>query len=257
MVQIQNENTSEDLVSIIMPSYNCEDFIGFTLDSVIKQTYQNWEVIIVDDCSTDNTVEVVNSYILKDSRIKCYKLDRNSGAALARNKAIEFANGKYLAFLDSDDLWFPEKLSVQISFMKKNNYSFTCTSYTKVDEHGRYLNRTIKARKKSNYNDILKRNPGNSTVIYNASDLGKCMIPNIKKRNDYVMWLQIVKKAKNLYGIDKPLGSHRIRKGSLSRNKMSLVGYHWKVYREIEKLSIIRSSYLVFYWIIFTVFKLR
>ncbi len=257
MGRMHEQNISEDLVSIIMPAYNCGDYIGIALDSVIAQTYQNWEVIVVDDCSTDNTAEIVKNYMSKDPRIKYYRLDKNSGAAVARNKAIELARGKYIAFLDSDDVWFPEKLSKQIGFMSQHGYTFTCTSYTKIDEQGNYLNRTIKARVKSNYNDILKRSPGNSTVVYNAEVLGKFKIPDIRKRNDYVMWLQVIKKAKLLYGIEEPLSCHRIRKGSLSRNKLSLVGYHWKVYREIEQLSLLKSIYLIVYLAIVTIFKLK
>ena len=248
---------SEDLVSIIMPAYNCEKFIGKAIDSVIDQTYNNWEIIVVDDCSTDKTVDVVMEYIKKEPRIKLAKLDKNSGAAAARNKAMELASGRYMAFLDSDDVWFPEKLSKQIAFMQKNNCGFTCTSYTKIDEEGNYLNRTIWAQKKRDYNGVLKTCPGNSTVIYDAGKLGKFKIPDIKKRNDYVLWLQIIKKEKYLYGLEEPLGSHRIRKDGISRNKRSLVGYHWKVYREIEKLSLIKSVYLIIYWILATVLKLR
>lgn len=251
------ENKKEELVSIIMPAYNCGDFIGITLDSVINQIYQNWELLVVDDCSTDNTSQVVKEYIKKDNRIKYHKLDKNSGAAVARNKAISFATGKYMAFLDSDDVWFPEKLAKQISFMEENNYSFTCTSYTKIDEQGQYLNRTIFAQPRRDYNGVLKTCPGNSTVIYNAEKLGKFQIPDIKKRNDYVMWLQVIKRAKYLYGVEEPLGSHRIRSEGISANKKKLVGYHWKVYREFEKLSLLKSSYLVVYWIVATLFKLR
>ena len=247
----------EALVSIIMPAYNCEDFIGITLDSVINQTYQNWEVIVVDDCSTDNTAKLVQEYVKKDNRIKYHKLDKNSGAAVARNKAVDLANGKYMAFLDSDDVWFPEKLTKQIGYMEENAYTFTCTSYTKIDEEGEYLDRTIGVRKQSNYNDILKKNPGNSTVVYNSEEIGKVKIPNIRKRNDYVMWLSVIKKAGKLYGMEEPLASHRVREGSLSKKKANLVGYHWKVYREIEDLSFLKSSYLVLYWILVTVFKLR
>lgn len=247
----------EALVSIVMPAYNCEDFIGITLDSVINQTYQNWEVIVVDDCSTDNTAEVVQEYIKKDNRISYHKLDKNSGAAVARNKAVDLANGKYMAFLDSDDLWFPEKLTKQIGYMEENAYTFTCTSYTKIDEEGEYLDRTIGVRKQSDYNDILKKNPGNSTVVYNSEEIGKVKIPNIRKRNDYVMWLSVVKKAGKLYGMEEPLASHRVREGSLSKKKANLVGYHWKVYRDIEDLSFFKSSYLIVYWVVVTVFRLR
>jgi teichuronic acid biosynthesis glycosyltransferase TuaG len=172
----------EALVSIIMPAFNCGDFIGKTLDSVIDQTYQNWEVIVVDDCSTDNTADVVFEYSKKDHRIKYHKLEKNSGAAIARNMAVELASGKYLAFLDSDDLWFPQKLTRQISFMKDNDYYFTCTSYTKIDESGTYLGRTIVAQPKRDYDGLLKSCPGNSTVIYDAEKLGKFLIPDIRRR---------------------------------------------------------------------------
>ena len=251
------ENKKEELVSIIMPAYNCGDFIGIALDSVINQSYKNWEVIVVDDCSTDNTADVVQEYIKNDNRIKYHKLEKNSGAAVARNKAVDLASGKYMAFLDSDDVWFQEKLTKQIGFMEENDYGFTCTSYTKIDEQGEYLNRTIVAQPRRDYDGVLKTCPGNSTVIYNAKKLGKFKIPDIKKRNDYVMWLQVIKKEKYLYGIEEPLGSHRIRTEGISSNKKSLVGYHWKVYREIENLSLLKSSYLIVYWVIATVFKLR
>ena len=252
-----NKIKNEELVSIIMPAYNCGDFIGIAFDSVISQTYQNWEVIVIDDCSTDNTVEVIKEYIKKDNRIKYHKLEKNSGAAVARNKAVDLASGKYMAFLDSDDVWFSDKLTKQIGFMEENDYRFTCTSYTKIDEQGEFLNRIIVARPKRNYDGVLKTCPGNSTVIYNAEKLGKIKIPDIKKRNDYVMWLQVIKKEKYLHGIQEPLGSHRIRAEGISSNKKSLVRYHWEVYREIEKLSLIKSSYLIGYWVVATVFKLR
>ncbi len=240
-----------------MPAYNCGSFIGITIDSVISQTYRNWEIIVVDDCSTDNTSDVINEHTKKDKRIKYYRLKMNSGAAVARNKAVDLANGKYLAFLDSDDVWFPDKLEKQIKYMEVNNYGFTCTGYTKIDEEGRYLNRTIKAKKRLDYEGVLKNCPGNSTVVYNACKIGKLKITDIKKRNDYVMWLQVIKKEKFLYGIEDVLGSHRERKNGLSSKKATLLRYHWKVYREIEGLTLLKSCYLIVYWVIATVFKLR
>ena len=138
-----------DKVSIITPTYNCGDFIGETIQSVLKQTYQNWEMIIVDDASNDNTREIVEKYCEKDKRIKYYLLDQNSGAAVARTKAMELATGKYIAFLDSDDLWLPDKLEKQISFMEVNNYNFTCTAYEQVDEKGISLNKVIKTKPKT------------------------------------------------------------------------------------------------------------
>lgn len=234
-----------DLVSIIMPAYNSQDFISESISSIINQSYMNWELIIADDCSTDNTVEIIKNYMDADKRIKLFSLEKNSGAAVARNTAIKEARGKYLAFLDSDDLWDSEKLTVQINFMKKNNYSFTCTSYSKVDEDGNTVGKTVVPGLVNNYYDVLKNSPGNSTVVYNCSVLGKFYSPNIKRRNDFVMWLQVIKKAENLYGIQEPYTYYRIRENSLSRNKMKLLKYQWKVYREYENLSFIVSLYLL------------
>lgn len=248
---------NQPLVSIIMPAYNTEDFLGETIKSVLAQTYINWELIIVDDCSTDNTKKIIDKYMQKDPRIQYLKLEENSGPAVARNKAIEKAKGKYLAFLDSDDLWYENKLTIQIDFMERNSILFSCTDYSKIDEKGNSLNRIIKARKTSNYNELLKTCPGNSTVIYNASEVGKIKIRNIKKRNDYLMWLQVIKKSKKLFGINQTLSSHRIREGGISNKKSNLVAYHWKIYRDYEGLSFIKSSYLIVYWIIMTVFRLR
>jgi teichuronic acid biosynthesis glycosyltransferase TuaG len=255
--EIKDNYSSEELVSIIMPAYNCANYIGTTIESVQNQTYNNWEIILVDDCSTDDTEQKVKLYMEKDKRITYYKLEVNSGAAIARNKAIDLAKGKYMAFLDSDDVWFPDKLTKQIKFMRKNKANFTCTSYTKIDDQGTDLNRTIIAKGRLDYDGVLKTCPGNSTVIYNSEQLGKFMIPDIKKRNDYVMWLQVMKKEKYLYGIEEPLSSHRIRNNAISSNKLSLVSYHWEVYRNFENLSFIKSIYLILYWVIVTVLKLR
>lgn len=248
---------NEELVSIIVPAYNCADFIAETIESVIKQSYKNWELIIVDDCSSDNTAKVIEEYLLKDDRIHYFKNEKNLGAAMTRNNAVKQAKGRYMAFLDSDDLWREDKLKKQIGFMIKNNYSFTCTAYDKIDENGVSLNRIIEARTKSDYQALLKKNPGNSTVIYDSSVLGKHYIPDIKKRNDYVMWLQIIKKARYVYGLQEVLGSHRVYSGSLSSNKKSLLKYHWFVYRKIEKLSLFYSTYLMIYWVLRTVLKFK
>lgn len=254
----QKPNSKQEwLVSIIMPSYNSKNFIGAAIESVIRQSYQNWELIIVDDCSTDGSIDVINEYKKNDGRIKYYFLEKNSGAAVARNKAIEKATGKYIAFLDSDDLWFPEKLMKQIYFMKSKDCVFSCTKYDKIDELGDDLNIVIKVRDTSDYENVLRMSPGNSTVIYDAEVLGKFYIPDIKKRNDYVMWLGVIKKAKTLYGMQEILSSHRIREGAISSNKTKLIYYHWVVYREFEKLSVVKSMYMVVYWIISTVFKFR
>ena len=174
------------LVSVIMPTYNCAKFMGETIESVQKQTYTNWEIIIVDDCSNDNTEEVVNKYIEKDNRIEYYKFEENQGAA----KAMEFASGSYMAFLDSDDLWKSDKLEKQLKFMNDNNYNFSCTAYEQINEEGSLTGKIIKTKKKADYNRVLLDCPvGNSTVMYNVDSLGKFEVPNIRKRNDDALWL--------------------------------------------------------------------
>ena len=237
----------DKLVSIIMPTYNCAKFIGKTIESVIAQTYENWELIIIDDCSKDNTEEVVSEY--KDNRIKYHRLENNSGAAVARTEAMKKASGSYMAFLDSDDLWKKDKLEKQLEFMNKNNYNFTCTEYEQIDEEGNKLNKVIKVKKRADYNRILLDCPvGNSTVMYNVEKLGKFEVPNIRKRNDDALWLQILKKEKYIYGMPDILMEYRIRSNSISSNKLSLVKYHWQLYREIEHLSVFRSAFHICWW---------
>ena len=247
-----------ELISIITPTYNCERFIGETIESVLKQTYKNWEMIIVDDCSTDNTYEVVKKYADNDSRIKYYLLEENSGAAVARTKAMQLATGDYMAFLDSDDLWISNKLECQLKFMKENNYNFTCTEYEQIDENGKSLNKVNKVKNKTNYNGVLLSCPvGNSTVMYNVSKMGKFQVPNIRKRNDDALWLQMLKKEEYIYGLDNILMEYRIRTNSISSNKLDLVKYHWYLYRNIEHLSIIRSLFHIGYWGVIKIFKIK
>ena len=247
-----------ELISIITPTYNCERFIGETIESVLKQSYKNWEMIIVDDCSTDNTYEVVKKYADNDSRIRYYLLEENSGAAVARTKAMELATGDYMAFLDSDDLWISNKLECQLKFMKENNYNFTCTEYEQIDENGKSLNKIIKVKNKTNYNGVLLSCPvGNSTVMYNVSKMGKFQVPNIRKRNDDALWLQMLKKEKYIYGIKEVLMKYRIRENSISSNKVDLVKYHWYLYRNIEHLSVIRSLFHIGYWGFIKIFKIK
>ena len=218
----------EDLVSIIMPSYNTGKFIKETINSVLNQTYNNWELIIVDDCSTDDTEEIVNA--IKDNRIKFLKNSANSGAAISRNKAIKEAKGKWIAFLDSDDLWKSEKLTKQIKFMKENNYDFSYTNYTEIDEEGNEKGIKItgpkKIKKTGMYNYCW---PGCLTVMYNAEKIGLIQIEDIRKNNDYAMWLKICKKA-DCYLLDEELAMYRKRSGSISNHSYwKLIKWHYKL----------------------------
>lgn len=220
------------LVSIITPSYNTANFIGETIESVLNQTYTNWEMIIVDDCSPDNTDEVVSAY-LSDSRIKYIKNEKNSGAAVSRNRALREAKGKWIAFLDSDDLWTPDKLEKQIAFMKDNGYSFSYTNYSQIDEAsvplGVFVTGPKKIGKAGMFNYCW---PGCLTVMYDAEKIGLIQIKDIKKNNDYAMWLDACKKS-TCYLLDENLGRYRIRSGSISRHGISvLIKWHYKLYHE-------------------------
>lgn len=249
---------SEKLVSIITPTYNCAKFISRTIDSVRAQTYHNWEMIIVDDCSGDNTREIVEEYIKSDPRIKYYLLETNSGAAVARTTAMKLAEGSYMAFLDSDDVWMPDKLERQISWMQENGYAFSCTAYEQIDEDDNSLNRTIKTIKKTDYNRLLLDCPvGNSTVVYDVEKMGKFEVPNIRKRNDDALWLQMLKKEKYIWGMPDVLMKYRIRQNSISSNKLKVIKYHWILYRDIEHLSVLRSAFHIFWWCVIKVLRIK
>lgn len=247
-----------ELVSVITPTYNCADFIEETMKSVQEQTYQHWEMIIVDDCSTDDTRKIVERYIEKDSRIKYLCLENNSGAAVARTVAMNLAKGKYMAFLDSDDIWISDKLECQIKWMREHDYAFSCTAYEQIDEIGNPLNRTIKTVPKTDYNRLLLDCPvGNSTVMYDVEKMGKFEVPNIRKRNDDALWLQMLKKEKYIWGMPDVLMKYRIRQNSISSNKFKVVKYHWILYREIEHLSVLRSVFHICWWGMIKTLKIK
>ena len=234
-----------DLVSIIMPSYNTAKFISETIESVLAQTYTDWELIIVDDCSTDNTDEVVESF-LPDNRIKYIKNEKNSGAAFSRNRALCEAKGKWIAFLDSDDVWLPEKLEKQIAFMEKNDYHFSYTNYIEIDEfsipNGRVITGPKKVTRHGMYNYCWM---GCLTVMYDAETIGLIQIANIKKNNDYAMWLKVCKKS-DCYLLDETLAKYRKRGGSISNHGYTkLIKWHYKLYREAEKRDVVTSAVLM------------
>lgn len=230
-----------DLISIVMPSYNTDKFIKDAIQSVVSQTYKNWELIIVDDCSDDNTLEVVRGF--NDKRIRLFIAKKNCGAAKCRNKALYEAKGRWIAFLDSDDVWFPDKLGKQISFMKKRNIHFSYTKYKKIDEDSRDTGICVsgpsRIKKGRMYNYCW---PGCLTVMFDANILpDKLKIANIKKNNDYAMWLFITKYA-DCYLLDDVLAEYRLRNGSISREKsISLIKWHFRLFHEAEKMGVLRS----------------
>jgi len=240
------------LVSIIMPSYNTGKFIAESIRSVMAQTYTDWELIIVDDASTDNTGDVVSSLmssrtssaITNSSNIHYLKNDRNRGAAYSRNRALREARGKYIAFLDSDDLWAPDKLEKQIAFMEKNGYAFSYTRYGEMDENGNPTRTTVSGpkhiTKTGMYNYCW---PGCLTVMYDRDVVGDIQIAEIQKNNDYAMWLKIVRKA-DCYLLAENLATYRKRTGSISNHRYTaLVKWHYKLYREAEGMNPVVSLF--------------
>ena len=223
------------LVSIIMSSYNTAEYIAESIQSVLSQSYIDWELIVVDDCSTDNTDEVVKPY-LSDERIIYLKNEMNSGAAVSRNRALREAKGKWIAFLDSDDLWTPDKLSKQINFMEEHGYSFTYTNYAEIDTDSKKNGVTVTGPKRITKCGMFNYCwPGCLTVMYYANAVGLIQIADIKKNNDYAMWLKVCKKA-DCYLLDEELALYRRgRTGSTSTHSIrKLIGWHSKLPKEAE-----------------------
>lgn len=228
------------LVSVIMPTYNSGKFIAEAVDSVIAQTVTDWELCIVDDCSSDNTRAVLKPYLDKYPNIRYTRLPKNGGPAVARSEALRQATGRYVAFLDSDDIWMPDKLEKQIAFMEQRQVLFSCTAFRHIDEQGNLQDVVRTPPKKTNYNKMLyMSNPtGNLTVMYNREVLGDYEVPSIKKRNDFALWLQILKDVPYCVGMPEVLAYYRVRSNSVttSSSKLQLVKYHWDLYRNYEKL---------------------
>ena len=242
------------LVSIVMPSYNTGKFIAESIESVLNQTYKKWELIIVDDCSSDNTDVIVKSF--NDERIKYYKQEKNVGAAYCRNYALSLANGEWAAFLDSDDLWMPKKLEKQLSFMIENNYKFSCTGRDEINEESESLNRiTVSPHHISKIGMYMYCWIGCLAVMYHIPTVGLIKIENLKKNNDYAMWLKVIKKV-DCYCFDDVLAHYRIRKQSISHDKFKkLLLSHYLLFRKGEKLGIVSSSILTMINCIFGVVK--
>ncbi|MCG3714138.1 glycosyltransferase [Arcobacter lacus] len=237
-----------ELVSIITPLYNSEKYILDTIDSVLKQTYKKWEMIIIDDASPDNSNKLVEEYLRKDNRIKLIKLVKNVGPAKARNEGIKQAKGKYIAFLDSDDIWLPKKLEKQVKFMEDNNLLVTCSSYYTIDENNNKINTRV-VKKLFTYSDMLKSNHiGNLTGIYDCEKLGKVYMDNVG-HEDYTLWLKIMKKVGTTKAISEPLAEYRILTNSISANKIKSAKWTWSIYRNIVGLSLARSTYYFFHYL--------
>lgn len=241
----------EGLVSIITPCYNSAKYIVQTIESVLAQTYKNWEMLIVDDCSTDGSYEIALEYARKNNRIKVYLMEKNGGTALARNKAIELSSGDYLAFLDSDDLWYPEKLEKQLQFMYANDCDFSFTEYEHIDENNKPIGIKAKVVKKLTYKMMLFHDfTGCLTVMYKQNKDNKIYIPMVGNGiEDYTLFLSVLKQTYNAMGYSSCLAQYRIHKKSLSGNKLNKIRkirFFFDVMMHIEKQNLLISLFCLF-----------
>ena len=235
---------SQPLVSVIMPCYNMASYVSDSIKSVIAQTYPHWELLIVDDASTDTTVNIIESFSQTDSRIKFAIKKQNSGIADTRNQCIQMAQGPVLAFLDADDIWHPEKLEKQLKFMLEKNVGFSYSTYDWIDEDGNTLNRFINTIGNLDYETYLRNTIiGCSTVMVNKTITGEVVVPKFRTSEDTATWLDILRKGFLAYAIDEPLVSYRIRRKSASSNKIKAASDLWKVYRRHEKLPFFKAIY--------------
>lgn len=236
----------QKLVSIIMPSYNSARFIRLSIESVIAQTYQNWELLIQDDCSTDKTLDVIREFATKDNRIKYEVNPKNSGAAVTRNNAIARSRGNWLAYLDSDDLWVPNKLEKQLLFMEEKGCKACFSRYEHMDMEGKSLGVQAKIKKRVTHNDLLIHDWfGCLTLIYEQDLNHKIYGVNVSKANDYALFLEVMKNIDYAAGLDECLAMYRIRKGSVSRNKFKKVKPYLHVLQSVEKKNVLTSLFLL------------
>lgn len=246
----------EELVTIIMPAYNTGKYIADSIRSVQVQTYTNWELILVDDCSSDNTDKIIETF-LTDKRIIYIKNEQNLGAAESRNRALRKAKGKWIAFLDSDDLWDKKKLEKQIYFMKKNHYCFSYTNYEEINSDGKKTGIMITGPKRISRTGMFNYCwPGCLTVMYDADKIGLIQVSDIKKNNDYAMWLKVCRKA-DCYLLDEYLAQYRKgRSGSISTQSLTtMIKWHYKLFREAEKQVVIKSCYSTLKNLVFGLYK--
>ncbi|KEZ91198.1 glycosyltransferase family 2 protein [Lacrimispora celerecrescens] len=245
-------------VSIITPLYNSEKYISETIKSVQNQTYVDWEMIIVDDCSADKSCEIVEDFAKIDSRIRLLKQNRNSGAGAARTRGMEESSGRFIAYLDADDIWLSNKLEIQVDFMKLNSCGFSCTSYEVISDEGVKLNKKVYMLPKVDYVGFLTNNLLQTVGIMvdtNMIDKKYLVMPNIRRRQDAATWLQILKVGYDCYGIEQVLAQYRRAKNSLSGNKVKAVQGVWQLYRDIEKLSLPFSCYCFSRYALLAVWK--
>ena len=240
MMDVANTNAK---VSIIMPVLNGDCFIGEAIQSVINQTYLDWELLIIDDNSTDNTLLKINAYTDAEAKIDVISLSNGMGTAKARNLGIAKATGRYIAFLDADDVWLPAKLETQLAAMQLNKSPFCFTAYEQMDVNGAHI-KALGVPRSVSYFDLLKTNViGCSTAMYDTKYFGKVAMPDMEKRQDFALWLQLLKSTEHSLGINTVLARYRKHSQSLSSKKLNAVRYTWSLFREVEQLTLLQCVY--------------
>lgn len=244
-----------DLVSVITPVHNAQEYLAETIESILNQTYKNFEIILIDDLSTDSSREIIKKYESMDKRVKSVLLQNNYGVAKARNEGIKKAKGRFIAFLDSDDLWKHDKLEKQINFMMNNEYEFTFTGYEFIDENGNKLGNVVHTKDKVTYNDLLKHNViGCLSVIIDKSKVKHIEMKKIR-HEDYSTWLKILKQGHIAYGLDENLASYRTRSNSLSGNKVKSAIWTWNILKNEENLPLHKATFYFFNYAVINIKK--
>lgn len=237
-------SNNRPLISIVTPVYNAEKFLEETVGSIQNQTYQNWELLLVDDGSTDNSLQIAEDLAKTDPRINAVSI-KNSGAAIARNTGIDLAKGSYICFIDADDLWLPEKLEKQIKFMQEKNCAFSFTGYEFADETGKPNGKKVRVPATITYHQALKNTTiWTSTVMFNLQKLSKkdVSMPNVRRGQDTATWWKVLKQIDHAYGLNKTLSLYRRSTNTLSSNKLTALKRTWNLYRNVENLNFIKSS---------------
>ena len=249
--------TKKVIVSIIMPAYNAGHYLDQAVESVLMQTFSNWHLIIVDDASVDGSTQRVEKKYAKDNRISILRMKRNYGAAFCRNEALAHSTGRYIAFLDSDDIWYPNKLKTQLEFISSNKADMVFSSYDIMTDNKTFV-RKVNSPPKVTYKDIISKNPiGCLTVLYDSQKIGKIPMPNIKMRNDWGLWIRIIKLSGHAASTSESLAALRKHKNSLTRNKFIAVYYSYILLRKVNNLSILESIKGIASQLLYSIFSAR
>lgn len=239
------------MVSIITPVYNASRFLELTAESVFNQTFEDWEWVLVDDCSSDTSWEILEKLANRDPRVRIFLNKQNLKSGKTRNFAIEQAQGRFIAFLDADDIWHKDKLAWQIAFMTDNNYHFSHTSYGYLDEDGNKIKSTLHVSKCVDYEHLLKRTEISClTAVYDAEKIGKHYMSEHARKQDYALWLSILKSGTKSYGLDKELAYYRQVKNSATSKKYKLIIKHISFLKETQGFGSVKAIYYTFFWMI-------